>query len=118
VNGPHAWHRFVGAYFLAYLSVRRAPFGLCREPAVWPSSHFGTFLTIKVDTVVGGLTSTRHEKSRLAGRRRRANAADRTLYWLVRHWIVVFDILTGLYMSLPWLALVTIAVRHFDQEEF
>jgi len=33
-----------------------------------------------------------------------AISANRAVYWLVRHWIVVFALLAGLYVGLPWLA--------------
>jgi uncharacterized membrane protein len=41
---------------------------------------------------------------RSAGRRSLAITANRVTYWLLRHWIVVFALLAGLYAGLPWLA--------------
>jgi uncharacterized membrane protein len=44
------------------------------------------------------------ENTRREGRRGAAIAANRVVYWLTRRWIVVFAVLAGLYVGLPWLA--------------
>src|SRR3990172_7462406 len=43
--------------------------------------------------------------SQIAARERSAAArANRLVYWLSRHWLLVANVLVGLYVGLPWLA--------------
>ncbi len=39
-----------------------------------------------------------------------AVAANRVVYWLCRHWLLVFSVVWGLYVGLPWLAPVFMAL--------
>jgi uncharacterized membrane protein len=50
------------------------------------------------------MSALANNESNLAGRRGLAIAANRAIYWLVQHWIVVFVVAAGLYVGLPWLA--------------
>ena len=50
------------------------------------------------------------ETVRTGEKRSLAISANRAVYWLARHWIVVFAVLAGLYAGLPWLAPVLMKV--------
>lgn len=39
-----------------------------------------------------------------AGRSAIANTVDRWVFWISRHWLLIFNVPIGLYVGLPWLA--------------
>jgi uncharacterized membrane protein len=50
------------------------------------------------------MSAVANEQHEPVERRSLSITANRAVYWLNRHWIVVFAVLGGLYVGLPWLA--------------